>query len=160
MDNIENYKHQKPSIAKREYDIETLCTCYTLDQLKRQAEAMMAGIELHEKIAEVEILEMIPDLSLDTLNEAINRYDEKEFKTERDDWWVNSDREYDLNTLCTCYSLDRLIGRRNDIYAGNAEKPKGETDGIIYTAEVNLLEEAINSYNEEKYKRIRSKMKK
>ncbi len=147
-------------MEKQEHDIYLLCTCYTLDYLMRQAEAMKFGTELYEKNVAVDILMMIPDLSLDTLNEAISRYNENNFKIIRDDWWVKNDRECDIQTLCTCYPFDTLIERRNNIYNGNAEIFDSKTHGVLYTVEIDVLEEAIACYNEEKYQRNRSEMRK
>ena len=160
MNNIKRYEKQKRLMKKQEDDIYTLCTCYTLDYLIRQADAMRAGIELHEEKAAVEILEMIPDLTIDTLEKAISCYDKEKYKYIRDNYWCDNDRDYDVQTLCTCYSLHELIGQRDSVYNKNTEKTKGDPHEVLYIAEIDVLEEAIAKFNEERFQKVREKFKK
>lgn len=144
-----------------EYNIEILCTCYTLDYLVMQVEALKNGTALKQIDGKIEIFEVLPDLTLEELNEAISRYHNEKYRLYREDWWTKSDREYDIQTLCTCYSLADLKNRKDEFLNNAAIYDDGPNrGGVLYTAEEDVINEAIASYNDEKYQRLRSEMAK
>lgn len=144
---------------KNKYYIEILCTCYTLDYLIMHAEALKSGVVLEQIGGEIGIFELLPYLTLEELNEAISCYEDEKYKTIREHWLTKSDREYDIQTLCICYSLADLNSRRDELLNGiNTPVDESDKNGVLYTAEADVLDEAIAHYNEEKYQRIRSKM--
>lgn len=147
-------------MTKHEHNIETLCTCYTLDYLVMQAEKLRSG-EMMETIGgEIGISEVVPNVTIEDMDEAIAHYNDEEYRKYRDDWWCNTDEEYDIQTLCICYPLEVLIEQRDKVYSGiSMMTGNSDVHEVLYTADINTLEKAIACYNEEKYQKVRRKMK-
>lgn len=73
--------------------------------------------------------------------------------------WCDTDEEYDVQTLCLGYSLEDLITQRDKIYSGTVMMTdNSDAHGVLYTSNINTLENAIACYNEEKYQKARSEM--
>ncbi len=67
-----------------------------------------------------------------------------------------TEKEYNIEVLCTCYSLERLILQKKKIES--AIIPTGcDVIDVVTPEELDL---AISAYNEEKYKQVRDNMKK
>lgn len=67
-----------------------------------------------------------------------------------------TEREYTIETLCICYSMEELNAQLRKLHNG----AKHDGPDIIDGAPVDILEKAISSYNDEKYNDIREQIKK
>ena len=72
-----------------------------------------------------------------------------------------AEREHDIYTICTCYSLD-ILKEQRDNYGEESSKPvyDFEQNEIIYTAPLDVLEVAIACYDEGIYHKVKGEMKK
>lgn len=62
--------------------------------------------------------------------------------------------EYNIEVLCTCYSLSELNMQRRKLYDGTTQNGPDLIDDVT----IEELNKAISCYNEEKYKCIREEM--
>ena len=65
-----------------------------------------------------------------------------------------TEREYKIEVLCTCYSLETLKEQLEKLRAGIAQNGPG----IINDVDIMELDEAISSYDEERYRLIREEL--
>lgn len=148
-------------MTRQEKITKSLCTIYKRYYLEAEAEALANGkppVDINHGI-----FTSFPDLTAEELQEAISHYDDAEYKQYRKDWWVHSDREYDIQTLCMFYSLEALVEQRDNLRRGIIrEEPEDEADrhDVLYNAGIDVIEEAIACYYEEKYQRVRAEMNK
>lgn len=141
-------------MTKHEHNIETLCTCYTLDYLVIQAEKLRNGEKMETIGGEIGISEVTPNITIEEMDEAIAHYNDEEYRKYRDDWWCSTDEEYDIQTLCVSYPLDVLQKQLDN----PADKKSSCVEEPLYTVKSEVLEKAIACYNEEKYQKARNKM--
>lgn len=66
-------------------NVETLCTCYTLDYLVMQAEKFRNGEKMETTGGEICISKVVPDVTIKDMDEAIAHYNDEEYKKYRDD---------------------------------------------------------------------------
>lgn len=66
-----------------------------------------------------------------------------------------TEQEYNMEVLCTCYSLEKLNARRCELCAGAAAHNGPD---VIDDVTIDVLNKAIQCYNTEKYKQIREEM--
>lgn len=113
--------------------IEKLCKSYTLEELKQQFR------KIQEKTAEAGT-DMLYMASLNELNAAIA--------------CLKVDHEYEIEVLCTCYSLETLTQQLTKRY----NRVEENSSDILYGASVEKINEAISRYDEEQFKSIREQM--
>ena len=69
-------------MTEKEYNIEVLCTCYSLKELSMQYEKLNNGIFTNGS-------DVIDDVSIDLLQEAILHYNDKKYRNIRDEMKKN-----------------------------------------------------------------------
>ena len=69
-------------MTEKEYNIEGLCTCYSLKELSMQYEKLNNGIFTNGS-------DVIDDVSIDLLQEAILHYNDKKYRNIRDEMKKN-----------------------------------------------------------------------
>ena len=65
----------------------------------------------------------------------------------------------EMNVLCTCYTLDWLFWRRENLIKNiNSKVSKSEfkKHRVLYTANLTTIKEAINHYDDEEYEIARA----
>lgn len=67
---------------------------------------------------------------------------------------IMTEQEYNIEVLCTCYSLEELHMQRCKLCDGT----KHNGPDIIDDVTIDVLDKAIACYGEEKYKQIREQM--
>lgn len=144
-------------------NVKILCTYYNLEYLIMQKDKLQNGEPLNSTGEWNCFEQMFSSLTREelirSLDGAILHYNDEEFKTYRDDWWAKNDREYDIQTLCICYSLECLKNRRDELLNGEDNLVVGKFESpVIKTAGIDMLNEAIADYNNEKYQRVRKEM--
>lgn len=68
-----------------------------------------------------------------------------------------TEQEYILEVLCTCYPIEELNLRYRKLCNDNVHNNPNSSD-VIDNVSIDLLNEAIRCYNEEKYINIRNQM--
>lgn len=89
LEMVKNHKSHDIEIRKenivmteKEYNIEVLCTCYSLKELSMQYEKLNNGIFTNGS-------DVIDDVSIDLLQEAIFHYNDKKYRNIRDEMKKN-----------------------------------------------------------------------
>ena len=126
-------KKIKDITAEQQDKIDALYKGYSLEELLAQRDKVISGIVTSGS-------NIIDNVSLEDLDITIDV--------------INEEKKYNIEVLCTCYSLDRLIEQREEVFSGTAQ----DGPSVIDRATLEELDTAIAAYNDEQYSLIRDDM--